>query len=386
MDINIVSNNKYICKNDTIISDGAFSKIYDIINNRDRNNKYILKLQTLKYKYEAINEIQTLIKLNKNKAKFLNILNEKNIPYNKNNYSKLISLENYYIDNEYIYMVLPKYECTLEYFNILYNKEFKEILPINLIKKFINSLFLGLYELHSSKLIHCDIKPNNILIDLKYKNLKQFITDIKNKKIKKNDMINYIDIKIIDFNKTQKKKNIYKSTSIQILYYMAPEVIVNDKQFNESIDIWSIGVIIYELISGKYLFDIYNENKKNGNHFEYYNLNKKSKVTTDYSNSSEYSYSHDNRLEYLSLLYMYKFILGDNLYVFQNNEYYFDSKLIGDVNDNGYDNNIVDFIAENIHIEDTDFISRINQIFEKIFIYDYNNRLSADEFLTKFIF
>ena len=46
-----------------------------------------------------------------------------------------------------------------------------------------------------------------------------FVKDIKNKKIKKNDLINYIDIVLIDFNKTQKNKCIYKSTNIQILYF-----------------------------------------------------------------------------------------------------------------------------------------------------------------------
>ena len=82
---------------------------------------------------------------------------------------------------------------------------------------------------------------------------------------------------------------------------MAPEIILNNKNFNNTIDIWSIGIIIYELLAGCYLFDIYKENQINGNHFKNYTLNKKSKITTDYAyTNSDYSYDKSYKLEYLS--------------------------------------------------------------------------------------
>jgi serine/threonine protein kinase len=386
MNLEFLSNKKYKLKNDNVINDGAFANIYDIINSNEKTKDYIVKLQKKEYKYEAINEIESLLKLQKNKTKYLNKLKEFNITIDK---PKVIELLDYYIDNDYFYLILPKYECTLEYFNILYNKEFNEILPINLIKKITNSLFLSIYQLHYSNLIHCDIKPNNILIDLKYKNLKQFIKDIKNKKIKKNDLINYIDIVLIDFNKTQKNKSIYKSTNIQILYYMAPEIVLNNKDFNNSIDIWSVGIIIYELIAGRYLFDIYKDNLQNGNNFKNYNLNQKSKITTDYSyTDSADSYEKSYKLEYLSLLYNYKFILGDNTLLYGNDLdiFYSNNLLLGDINNNKSENNLIPYITQNIKINNTDFLNHIFEILKKIFVYDYNNRLTAEEFLTKYKF
>jgi|688.fasta_scaffold05397_15 serine/threonine protein kinase len=386
MNIEFLSNKKYKLKNDNVINDGAFANIYDIINSNEKTKDYIVKLQKKEYKYEAINEIESLLKLQKNKTKYLNKLKEFNITVDK---PKVIELLDYYIDNDYFYLILPKYECTLEYFNILYNKEFNEILPINLIKKITNSLFLSIYQLHYSNLIHCDIKPNNILIDLKYKNLKQFIKDIKNKKIKKNDLINYIDIVLIDFNKTQKNKSIYKSTNIQILYYMAPEIVLNNKEFNNSIDIWSVGIIIYELIAGRYLFDIYKDNLQNGNNFKNYNLNQKSKITTDYSyTDSADSYEKSYKIEYLSLLYNYKFILGDNTLLYGNDLdiFYSNNLLLGDINNNNSENNLIPYITQNIKITNTDFLNHIFEILKKIFVYDYNNRLTAEEFLTKYKF
>jgi len=386
MNLEFLSNKKYKLKNDNVINDGAFANIYDIVNSNEKTKDYIVKLQKKEYKYEAINEIESLLKLQKNKTKYLNKLKEFNITVDK---PKVIELLDYYIDNDYFYLILPKYECTLEYFNILYNKEFNEILPINLIKKITNSLFLSIYQLHYSNLIHCDIKPNNILIDLKYKNLKQFIKDIKNKKIKKNDLINYIDIVLIDFNKTQKNKSIYKSTNIQILYYMAPEIVLNNKEFNNSIDIWSVGIIIYELIAGRYLFDIYKDNLQNGNNFKNYNLNQKSKITTDYSyTESADSYEKSYKIEYLSLLYNYKFILGDNTLLYGNDLdiFYSNNLLLGDINNNKSENNLIPYITQNIKINNMDFLNHIFEILKKIFVYDYNNRLTAEEFLTKYKF
>ena len=115
MNIDTLSNKKYNLKNENIINDGAFANIYDIINNEDKNNNYIVKLQKKEYKYEAINEIEILLKLKKNKNKYINKLKELNISLDK---TKVIDLIDYYIDNEYFYLILPKYECTLEYFNI----------------------------------------------------------------------------------------------------------------------------------------------------------------------------------------------------------------------------------------------------------------------------
>lgn len=74
---------------------------------------------------------------------------------------------------------------------------------------------------------HRDLKPENILLDSK-----------------RND-----HIKVIDFGTSQVFDSEEKMTqTFGTAYYIAPEVL--KKQYNEKCDMWSIGVIMYILLSG----------------------------------------------------------------------------------------------------------------------------------------
>ena len=187
--LNNISNGKYKLIEDKL-TEGAYSKVYGVIR-QDSNDKYIVKIQKISDRFEAVNEIKVLKKLKKNKSDYyqkvhslLNTQDNKTLsPYL--NTSKIIDIEDFYSDKDYIYIIFKKYEYTLEDFNILYHKTFKESLPINLINKLVNSLFLGLYELSLSKIIHCDIKPNNIMITSSNKKIKELFNLIKKKKMKK---------------------------------------------------------------------------------------------------------------------------------------------------------------------------------------------------------
>lgn len=400
-----ISNGKYKFI-DSQINEGAYSKIYDVINNYDKNNKYVVKVQKISDRLEAINEIKILLKLKKNKDIYFNKINEyfiKNIKnYNNSDFikeyintSKIINIEDFYTNKEYIFIIFKKYEYTLEDLNIIYNKEIKETLPIPLIKKIINSLFLGIYELNLSNIIHCDIKPNNILINIKNKTLKEIIKDIKKKKLNKNDLIKYIDIIFIDFNISQKCTNICKSTTIQTTYYIAPEIILGNKDFNYTIDFWSIGCIIYELITSKYLFDIFGYNFKNGNNFKNYIIASKQFSNSSNSNYSSYNSYDENNPDNFILLHYYRELFGDNSILIGNkvDKYYNNNLLLGTFENKKYENLIVfeKYIKNNIlNNSNSDFYNHIIELFKNIFKYDYNNRLTIEDyfnnFITKFIF
>ena len=101
--------------------------------------------------------------------------------------------------------------------------------------KYTEQIFAGLEYLHENKILHRDIKPHNILIK---------------------DGI----IKISDFGFAKAfEKNELITTFCGSPLYMAPEII-KDKEYNSKSDIWSLGVIIYELITRKHPY--YAESRK----------------------------------------------------------------------------------------------------------------------------
>ncbi|CAG9326130.1 unnamed protein product [Blepharisma stoltei] len=90
--------------------------------------------------------------------------------------------------------------------------------------KFFSQTCIGLKYLHDNGIIHRDLKPENLLLD------------------KENN------IKICDFGWCVQTKEIRK-TFCGTLDYMAPEMLENKGHFFE-VDLWAMGVLLYELIHG----------------------------------------------------------------------------------------------------------------------------------------
>ncbi|KAG0174972.1 hypothetical protein DFQ30_001447 [Apophysomyces sp. BC1015] len=100
--------------------------------------------------------------------------------------------------------------------------------PENVAAKMTNAL---LY-LHSKRVIHRDIKPENLLLGLKG------------------------ELKIGDFGWSVKTGVIAsrRSTLCGTLDYLPPEM-VEGRRHNEKVDVWSLGVLLYEMICGNPPFE-----------------------------------------------------------------------------------------------------------------------------------
>ena len=167
----------------------------------------------------------------------VNILNVFNITPHIN----IIKLLQIYEDDDKFY-ILQEYCDGGDLHDLLYKtqylKESNSILIIKILLKTIEYC-------HSIGIVHRDIKPENIMLG------HVINTNICNTQ---NDTNNYSNIKLIDFGLSYKSYNlrseqIWMSSRVGTCYYIAPEVL-NHTHYNQSCDLWSIGIIMYSMISG----------------------------------------------------------------------------------------------------------------------------------------
>ena len=111
-------------------------------------------------------------------------------------------------------------------------------LPLNLVKQITKNILEGLNEIHNKGFIHTDIKLENILLIKRLKKIK-YNSDIK--------------IKISDFGTAHHTKNKCEF-GVGTLEYQAPESLLG-LPYGKVLDVWSVGCIVFELITGYCLFD-----------------------------------------------------------------------------------------------------------------------------------
>ena len=197
------------------LGQGAFGAAYKVLNEED-NNYYVIKKILLKSaKENEINEV-------KNEAKILSNLQSENI----------VKYYDSFTDND-SFNIIMEYCDGLDLRKFIDDhKKSNELIKKNIILHIISGICNGLKEIHDKTLIHRDLKPDNIF-------LKADLT-----------------VKIGDFGLTKQLKdaNEYAKTQAGTMLYMAPEIIKGEK-YNNKVDIWALGCIIYELCTLNYCFD-----------------------------------------------------------------------------------------------------------------------------------
>ena len=93
------------------------------------------------------------------------------------------------------------------------------------VANFMYQLLKAVDVLHANNFFHRDIKPENIMIN-------------------QNDQVKIIDFGLAVTN----EKNIKMRRLAGTPYYMAPEVLKGS--YNDKADMWSLGVLLYTLVSG----------------------------------------------------------------------------------------------------------------------------------------
>ena len=224
--------------------------------------------------YEVINK-----KINRSFAmKFIIIEKEEKRNINELNISQMFKNQN--IIKVYGFYEIKKGELDciiMEYAKFGNLRDFqkkilkREILSEQLLCFFAFQILNGLKHCHKCKIAHCDLKPQNIIID------------------------EYLFIKLIDFSvsinyrrlNSDKIRLPFRGTS----FYISPEVIkrktINVKDLNK-IDLYSLGMILYYLAFGHFPYDLKNEDVKNYDTIYYKVQNNKLEFDNEGNYYSEY--------------------------------------------------------------------------------------------------
>eukprot|EP00512_Aurantiochytrium_limacinum_P001057 CAMPEP_0171490534 /NCGR_PEP_ID=MMETSP0958-20121227/3353_1 /TAXON_ID=87120 /ORGANISM="Aurantiochytrium limacinum, Strain ATCCMYA-1381" /LENGTH=384 /DNA_ID=CAMNT_0012023843 /DNA_START=749 /DNA_END=1900 /DNA_ORIENTATION=- len=107
-----------------------------------------------------------------------------------------------------------------------------EGLSPDLVKSYLYQLLLGIAFCHSHRVLHRDLKPQNLLIDRTGK------------------------LKIADFGLARAFGIPIRMYTHEVvtLWYRAPEILLNSRHYSTPVDIWSVGVIFAEMANRDALF------------------------------------------------------------------------------------------------------------------------------------
>ena len=109
-------------------------------------------------------------------------------------------------------------------------------LPEDVVWKLTLQSALGLHHIHSLKILHRDIKAENIFLD-------------KDGNAKIGDLgVAKVMTRTVDFAKTL----------VGTPYYLSPELCEN-KPYNHKSDVWSLGCVVYEMMTGSHPFNAQNQ-------------------------------------------------------------------------------------------------------------------------------
>lgn len=154
------------------------------------------------------------------------MITEKLIQSSLNDFPFLVRLNESLKDEDYIFLLMDYIEGE-ELASILY--EGMGFFSPEVTRFYIIQLILTIEYLHKLKILHRDIKLNNILVDSEG------------------------FIKLIDFGISKKMLDLKTYSIVGTPHYMAPEVILG-QGYSYPADFWAIGVSMYQMLSGNMPF------------------------------------------------------------------------------------------------------------------------------------
>ena len=253
-----------------LLGEGAFGSVYKIIRKHSGTREIIRALKEISK--DALNNDSASQEELKNEIEVLKTLDHPNI----------MKIYEFFEDEKYIYIIFEF--CGGGDIAEMNNKY--GIFPEFLLKYVMFQVFLAISFLHSKKVVHGDLKRENIAFvytDEKKdkKEIDNFLNSFFNNKEIQHELaessglenlsdkaletvkeLSYYQMKILDFGSAKmKKRNVNeKLTGITgTSYYCSPEVI--KEKYDFECDEWACGIMMYILLTGEPPFDGSNEDE-----------------------------------------------------------------------------------------------------------------------------
>ena len=224
--------NENLCQNFSLsmknaIKDYNFNDYYDLMNSLGEGHfGKVYKCKNKKsgdiYAVKIINKIKL-------KPKDVDLIRQEKIILNLIKHENIISLKDFFEDKQNIYFITEYYEGG----DLLSYLEEKQKIGEEISEKnsarIIRKIAQGIGYLNFFGIVHRDLKPENIMFQRPY---------------------NFKSLKIIDLGACKVLSYGQKTKeSIGTNGYISPEIYLND-EYSFKVDIWSLGVILYLLITG----------------------------------------------------------------------------------------------------------------------------------------
>ena len=218
--------NDFYRQGDSYIGKGAFGEVWKV-SHKTTGKIYVIKV------------------IDKSSIKGLRLIDQINreieIMY-KLNHPHIIKLINHFEDNEKIYLIMP-YASKGQLYSLL-RKQVR--FDQRTAAQYMREVLEAVRYIHSfsPKIIHRDIKPENLLLDENYRVL---LSDF--------GWSNFLD------------ENEFRKTFCGTPEYLSPEM-AKKEGHNEMVDIWAMGVLMFEFLAGYSPFfgscpkELYNNIKK----------------------------------------------------------------------------------------------------------------------------
>uniref|UniRef100_A0A8B9KB76 Serine/threonine-protein kinase n=1 Tax=Astyanax mexicanus TaxID=7994 RepID=A0A8B9KB76_ASTMX len=143
----------------------------------------------------------------------------------------IVNLECMFETPERVFVVMEKLHGDM--LEMILSSE-KSRLPERLTKFLVTQILVALRHLHFKNIVHCDLKPENVLLA---------------------SAEPFPQVKLCDFGFARIiGEKSFRRSVVGTPAYLAPEVL-RSKGYNRSLDMWSVGVIVYVSLSGTFPFN-----------------------------------------------------------------------------------------------------------------------------------